>query len=228
MAISRRQTALTLYFVRPEALASEHFPVPLCNAPTANANVRLPGGGINLLFGRSARSVVSHAMRLALDQGYRPLNARVTLAFTHPQAGPPPLTVDRLATTSLLVLEKTHVSVGLAALIQERLAGYLAEDGTPAPPTRSPIAFALASTYPYLLARLTSAPEFSHLQGLVYTVTGSERGPPARLLYLRDRQAIAGIQSIAIDGKPAFRLPKAKEWAAPAKGYNPFFPERSG
>ena len=211
--------ALTCAFLRPGAPTPAEQPLP--HAPVGHPEVVLPVDSLNVLFGRSAPRVVSLALRQALQQGYQPVTIGLELAL--PRALPHPVDLVDLAAVSTLLLDKTRVTVALAAGIEDRLAAYLTAEGRAPGPRRAAILFDLVGAHPRLLARLVQEPDFAHLHAIGYTVPGGDGGPTCVLLYLRDLAAITRIDVQQAGTEPvAFRLPTPAELAAPAPGYNPF------
>ena len=63
--------------------ASEPVPaeMPLPNAPVPNPNMRLPAGGVSLLYGGHASRLLGQALQRAQQQEWRSIGGRATTAF---------------------------------------------------------------------------------------------------------------------------------------------------
>ena len=217
--------AVTCAFLRQGDPPAAELPLP--DAPVGHPEAVLPSGGLNVLFGRSAPRVVSLAMRRALQQGYWPVTVGLELAL--PRALQRPVDLADLAAVSTLFLDKTRVTVALAAAIEDRLAVYLTAEGRAPGLRRAAILFDGVGAHPHLLARLVQEPDFAHLRAIGYTVPGGDEGPTCVLLYLRDLTAITRIDVQQAGAEPiSFRLPTPAELATPAAGYNPFRAGASG
>lgn len=211
--------ALTGVFLRHDDPLPPELPLP--HAPVGNPSVVLPTGGLNVLFGRSAPRVVSLALRRALQQGVQPFIVGLELALPRVRQGL--VDLADVATVFTLFLDKTRMTVALAAAIEDQIAAYLAAEGRVPGAQRSAIMFDLVGAHPHLLARLMREPEFAHLQAVGYTVPGSDGGPTCTLLHVRDLTLITRIDVQQLGANPvAFRLPTPHELAIPAAGYNPF------
>ena len=219
-------TLLTGLFLPAEAPTPQDVPLP--DAPVPNPTLRLPTGGVSLLYGVSASSLLGQALHRAQQQEWRAIGARVALAFGRVQASGRPLTPDLLPQVEVLWLNKLYTGLEVAEAVQNHVARYRREDGHPLLQPEPPLNFTPASDHPYLLSRLLAEPEFCHLRAVVMRLPGvmwkDGPRPAAQLMYVRD---LTAIQRLRVDygapaGQPVFRLPTPDELAQPRPGFNPF------
>ena len=71
-----KPTLLTGLFLPADAPVPDAAPLP--DAPVPNPNLRLPTGGVSLLYGINAPGLMGQALHRAQRQGWRAIGARVT------------------------------------------------------------------------------------------------------------------------------------------------------
>lgn len=201
--------------------------VALPSAPVPNWTLRLPAGGVTLLYGTDAAGLMGAAMRRAQRQSHYCVGARVYPAFARVQPANRPLTPERLAAVELLWLDKLYTGPDLARRVQQHVLRYLDAEGravAPQPPAR----FAEIGRHPDLLERLLREPEFAHLRAVVLLLPGIEAKDgnrrSAKVMYVRDPALIRRIQVDygAPGDREVFRWPTAEELASPPALWNPF------
>jgi len=222
---SLASTLLTALFLP----ASEPVPAeaPLPNAPVPNPNLRLPAGGVSLLYGGNASRLLGQALQRAQQQEWRSIGGRVTTAFGRVLATGRQLSLEQLPHVEVLWLNKLYTGTNVAECVQAYTLRYLKEEGglvLPEPALR----FAEISRRPEWLERLLTESEFAHLRAVVIALPGVKLkdGPrsAAQVMYIRD---LTAIQSVHVDyGTPSnrqiFRMPTSEEIAQPRPSLNPF------
>ncbi len=209
--------------------ASEPVPaeMPLPNAPVPNPNMRLPAGGVSLLYGGHASRLLGQALQRAQQQEWRSIGGRATTAFERVLALGRQLSLELLPQVEVLWINKLYTGASVAERIQAHLRRYLAEEGRPVVPEPA-LRFAEISQHPDQLQRLLTEPEFAHLRAVVMVLPGvtlkDGPRPAVQLLYVRD---LTAFQSVQVDyGTPShqqiFRVPTLEEVAQPRPQLNPF------
>ena len=218
-------TLLTGLFLPAEVPTPLDAPLP--DAPIPNPNLRLPRGGISLLYGLNASGLMGEALRRAQQQEWRAMGLRVRAHFGQVQAPGYALSVPLLPQVEVLWLNKLYVGADIAEIVQNHIVRYLEEDGQPLPKLRSPLSFKPIHDHPHLVQRLLEEPEFKHLRAVVLRLPGIEMKdgprPMAQILYVRD---LSALQTIRVDYGPpdaqtVFRIPTPEEQAQ-LRPFNPF------
>jgi len=221
-----KPTLLTGLFLPANAPIPREAPLP--DAPATNPTLRLPAGGVSLLYGINAPGLMGQALHRAQRQEWRAIGARVTTRFDRVQASGRQLTPERLPQVEVLWLNKLYTGLEVAEAIHDHVARYLADDGHPLLKRESPLTFADLSGHPHLLSRLLAEPEFRHLRAVVLSLPGirlkDDLRPNVQMMYVRD---LTALQSIRVDygappGPPVFRLPTAEELTQPRTTLNPY------
>lgn len=221
-----KPTLLTGLFLPADAPVPPAAPLP--DAPAPNPTLRLPAGGVSLLYGINAPGLMGQALHRAQQQAWRAIGARVAARFERVQAAGRQLAPELLPQVEVLWLNKLYTGSEVAETVQNHIARYLKEEGHPLVKPESPLSFALANDHPHLLPRLLAEPEFRHLRAVVMLLPGiqlkDDPRPAAQMMYVRDLSAIQGIRVDygAPPGQAVFRLPTAEELAQPRQPLNPF------
>ena len=221
-----KPTLLTGLFLPADAPVPDAAPLP--DAPVPNPNLRLPTGGVSLLYGINAPGLMGQALHRAQRQGWRAIGARVTTRFNRVQASGRQLTPELLSQVEVLWLNKLYTGREVAEAVQHHVVRYLADDGHPLLKPEPPLSFADLGNHPYLLPRLLAEPAFRHLRAVVIVLPGvplkDDLRPAAQMMFVRD---LTALQSLQVDygaptGQPVFRLPTAEDVAQPRTTLNPF------
>ena len=218
-------TLLTALFLPADAPVPSDAPLP--DAPVPNPHLRLPGGGVSLLYGGSASRLLGQALQRAQQQNWRSIGGRATTAFARVLATGQQLSLEQLPHVEVLWLNKLYTGSHVAERIQTHTQRYLEAKGhsvTLDPPLR----FTEISHHPECLGRLLTEPEFAHLRAVVIVLPGVKfqdgLRPAAQMMYIRD---LSALQSVQVDyGTPSrqqiFRAPTLEEVAQPRALLNPF------
>lgn len=218
-------TLLTALFL--PAAAPTPPSVPLPDAPVPNPNLRLPSGGVSLLYGVTATGLLGQALHRAQQQGWRAIGGRATTAFGRVLASGRQLSLDLLPQVEVLWINKLYTAASVAARIQDHVVRYLEEAGHPVTP-EPPLRFAEITRHPECLERLLTEPEFAHLRAVVTVLPGVKLPdgprPSAQILYVRDLTALKTVQVDygTPDRQQIFRIPTPEDVARPRPPWNPF------
>lgn len=219
-------TLLTGLYLPREAPLPEGVPLP--DGPVPNPELRLPAGGVSLLYGLGAPGLMGQALHRAQHQDWRAIGAQATAVFERVLAAGRLLAPGQLPEVQVLWLNKLYTGGAVAETVQRHLLRYLEEEGRVPPKLPKPQSFALAGQHPHLLRRLLDEPEFSHLRAAVALLPGvSDKGDPrpaSQIMYVRDLSALRDVR--VIYGAPpdvrVFRMPEAGELERPRAALNPF------